>query len=83
MTIKVLGAGCPNCEKLEKMVKESLTERGLTADVLKVKELKEIMAYRVLMTPALVINEEVVCAGRVPSKAELHTFISNSLAKEG
>lgn len=75
MQIKVLGPGCPNCEKLEKLVREVVGEMGIDAEVTKVKAMSEIMPYRILMTPGLVIDEEVVCAGRVPAKSEIEGFI--------
>jgi small redox-active disulfide protein 2 len=78
MNIRVLGPGCSNCEKLEKLVREVVGEMGLDAEVVKVKSMSEILQYRILMTPGLVIDEEVVCAGRVPQKSEIREIIERA-----
>lgn len=71
MKIKVLGSGCRNCQNLEKNVKEALQESGKEAVVEKVTDMKEIMKYGVMKTPALVIDEKVLISGRVASVKEL------------
>ncbi len=83
MVIKVLGAGCASCKKLDALARQVVTELGAPATVEYVTDFKEIMAHRVLSTPALVIDEKLVCAGRIPSKAELSTWITSALAKPG
>lgn len=65
MEIKVLGSGCKKCIKLEENVKEALAILGLEATVTKVKEFKDIAAYNVMATPALVVDEKVVAAGKL------------------
>ena len=82
MKIKVLGPGCARCEQLEKITKEVVKELGIDVDLEHVKDVKKIMDYPILHTPGLVLNEELVCSGRVPSKAEVTTFITSALAKE-
>ena len=82
MNIKVLGPGCAKCHELEKMTKEVVKELGIDAPVEEVKGIKEIMRYDVLMTPGLVVNDEVVSSGRLPSKAEVTQLIINALEKE-
>lgn len=82
MNIKILGPGCARCHQLEKTVKEVVKEMGVDATVEEVKDVKKIMAYPILTTPGLVVNEEVLCSGRVPSKAEIGQFISSALDKE-
>ena len=82
MKIKVLGPGCARCHQLEQTVKDVVKELALDAGVEEVKDMKKIMDYPIIMTPGLVINEEVVCSGRVPNKAEVTQFIMNALAKE-
>lgn len=82
MNIKVLGPGCPNCEKLEKLVREALKEMGVEVSVEKVTDIEKIMDYKILMTPALVINEEVVLAGKLPAKNELSSIIIAAMQKE-
>lgn len=82
MKIKVLGPGCAKCHQMEKSVKEVVKENGIDASIEEVKDMKKIMDYPIIMTPGLVINEEVVCSGKVPSKAEITQFIMNAAAKE-
>jgi small redox-active disulfide protein 2 len=80
MIVKVLGPGCMNCQKLESLVKKAADELGLDAEVVKITEYPEIMAYGVMSTPALVIDEKLVLAGRVPSYAEVVTLLSRPSA---
>jgi len=82
MQIKILGPGCAKCSQLEKMTKEVVKELGIDANVQEVKDITKILDYPILTTPGLVINEEVVCSGRVPDKAEVTQFIINALDKE-
>ena len=67
MIIKVLGTGCKNCKKTEENTKEALAELGIEATVEKVESMEDIIAYGVMKTPALVIDEKVVVMGRIPS----------------
>lgn len=67
MVIKVLGAGCASCNTLETLVQRAVDQLGLDAEVVHVSDFAEIMAYGVMSTPALVIDEKVVLAGGVPS----------------
>ncbi|HOI86837.1 MAG TPA: thioredoxin family protein [Lentimicrobium sp.] len=76
MEIKVLGPGCPNCKILEKRVRDVVGRLKLEADVRKVDDIMEIMAYNVIKTPALVVDGEVVVKGRLPSEAEIETFLT-------
>lgn len=82
MDIKILGTGCAKCHQLEKTAKEVVKELGVDATVEEVKDMSKIIAYNVLTTPGLVINEQVVSFGKVPSKAEVTQLIINALAKE-
>jgi len=83
MIIKVLGTGCARCNQLEKTAREVLKELGIGAEIEEVKDIKKILEYPIMTTPGLVINEEVVCSGRVPNKAEMTRLIINALDKEG
>jgi small redox-active disulfide protein 2 len=71
MIIKVLGSGCSNCKKLEEHTKKAVKELGIEAQVIKVQDYREIMAYGVMKTPALVVNEQVRVMGRVPKVKEI------------
>ena len=81
MNIKVLGPGCANCKKLEQFVVSAVEELGVLADVEKVTELTEIMEYPIMSTPGLVIDGEVVCSGRVPSKSEIVSMLATALSE--
>lgn len=80
LTIKVLGSGCANCKKLEALTRQVISKLSIEADVIKVTEYPEIMKYNILSTPGLVVNEKVVSAGRIPSEAEITTFLTGALA---
>lgn len=76
--IKVLGPGCVNCSKLEQITRLAVSEMGFVADISKVTDYAEIMRYPIISTPGLVINGEVVSSGRVPTKAEITTWLVNA-----
>jgi small redox-active disulfide protein 2 len=78
LTVKVLGSGCDNCKKVEGIARKVVLTMGLQADVIKVTDWAEIKKYPILGTPGLVINEKVVCAGRIPSEAEVTTWLVNA-----
>lgn len=71
MEIKVLGTGCAKCNKLMKTVKEIVESEKIDAEVVKVENMKDIIGYGVMATPALVIDEKVQFSGSVPSKKKL------------
>ena len=79
LTIKVLGSGCANCKKLETIAHQVVEQMGIQAEVIKVTEYPDIMAYDIMSTPGLVINEKVVSYGRIPSPAEGTTWITDAL----
>jgi small redox-active disulfide protein 2 len=83
MEIKVLGSGCANCNKLEKMVVEVLSELSEKTEVAHVRDFKEIASYGVMRTPALVINGQVKFSGLIPSRDKLKEVISGEIAKRG
>ena len=75
MIIKVLGSGCTNCKKLEENTKKAVDELGIEATIEKVTDFKQIMAYWVMKTPALVVDEKVKIMGRVPSSEEIKKYL--------
>jgi small redox-active disulfide protein 2 len=81
LNVKILGSGCANCKRLEQIARNVISEMGLDAEVIKVTEYPEIMKYRLLATPGLVINEKLVCAGRIPGENEVTTWMVNALDK--
>ncbi len=81
LTIKVLGSGCANCKKLEAITRQVIEQMSVEAEVIKVTEYPEIMAYNIMSTPGLVINEKVVSTGRIPSSAEITTWLADALEK--
>jgi small redox-active disulfide protein 2 len=81
MDIKVLGPGCAKCHVLDKLVREVVKELGVNVNVEYIQDMKKILEYPILTTPGLVINGEVVCSGRVPSKAEVARMIEKANGK--
>ena len=79
MEIKVLGPGCDNCKKLDALAHKAAQSMGLQAKFIKVTDSAEMKQYNILSTPGLVINEKLVSAGRIPSVAEISTFLANAL----
>ncbi len=79
LTIKVLGSGCANCKRVEQIARKVIEELSLKAEIVKVTDYPAIMAYNILSTPGLVINEKVVSAGRIPSPAEVTTWVTDAL----
>jgi small redox-active disulfide protein 2 len=75
MEIKILGTGCPKCKRLEQIAREALAEAGVEASVVHVTKMDEIMAYPILSTPGLVINEELRSSGRLPRKEEVIAWL--------
>ena len=82
LTIKVLGSGCANCKRLEQIAHKVVEDMSLQAEIVKVTDYKDIMAYNVMSTPGLVINEKLVSYGRIPSVAEVTTFLTTALMEE-
>ena len=86
LNIKVLGPGCINCYWVEQQVVaalEALEEEqpSLEATIQHVTEHDEIMKYPIMFTPGLVINEQLVCAGRIPSEDEVRQWLTSAMAE--
>lgn len=79
LNIKVLGPGCPNCERLEKIVKKVVASLAIEAEITKISDYNQILEYDLMSTPGLVINEEVVSSGRVPSETQVIDLITAAL----
>ncbi|MDY6989914.1 MAG: thioredoxin family protein [Thermodesulfobacteriota bacterium] len=75
MEIKVLGPGCPKCEQTKKLVVEAVAETGVDANIEKVTDIMKIATHGVFGTPAVVVDDEVKCAGKVPKKDEILKWI--------
>ena len=83
MKIKVLGTGCAKCKKLYAEAEKAVAQSGQPAELEKVEKIDEIMKYGVMMTPALVVGDEVKCSGRIPSVSEMAAWIASETAKRG
>jgi small redox-active disulfide protein 2 len=79
LTIKVLGSGCANCKRLEQIARKVITDLSIEAEIIKVTDYNAITAYNILSTPGLVINEKVVSYGRIPTPAEITTWVADAL----
>ena len=75
LDIKVLGPGCANCRKLEQIAHEAVAALGIEAEISKVTDMQQIIAYDVLKTPGLVINEKLVSSGRIPTPQSVAGWI--------
>lgn len=80
LTIKVLGPGCENCQKVETIARKVISMLGVEAELIHVTEWPEIKKYPILSTPGLVVNEKLVCGGRIPSEAEVTTWLADALS---
>ncbi|HUE98942.1 MAG TPA: thioredoxin family protein [Anaerolineales bacterium] len=78
-TIKILGSGCANCKRVEQIAHKVITDMGVEAEVIKVTDYAEIMAYNIMSTPGLVINEKIVSTGRIPAPVEVSSWLANAL----
>ena len=77
MEIKVLGSGCAKCKKTEDLIKQVLDEAKVEATVEKVSNLMEIAGYGVFGTPAVIIDGQVKCVGKIPTKKEILNWINS------
>ena len=76
MKIQVCGPGCANCAKTEKVVQEAVAEAGVEATVVKVSDFAEMAKLGVLSTPAIVVDGQVKCVGKVPAKSDVLAWIT-------
>ena len=78
MNIKVLGPGCANCKNLEKRTRQALLDLSIEADLEKVEDYQRIASYGIMRTPGLVIDEQVVAAGYVPTVEKIKELLQTS-----
>ncbi|HRO61131.1 MAG TPA: thioredoxin family protein [Burkholderiaceae bacterium] len=76
LTVKILGPGCANCRKLEAVARDAAASAGVEAEFVKVSDMKAIMAYDLMSTPGLVINDTLVSSGRIPTQAEIRQWMA-------
>ena len=81
MKIKVLGTGCAKCKRLYAEAEKAVASSGVAAELEKIEKIDDIMKYGVMMTPALVVDEEVKVSGRIAPAAEIVTWIMAAAAK--
>jgi small redox-active disulfide protein 2 len=74
--IRVLGPGCVKCQKLFENAKEAVETLGIDAEVVKVEDVNELLVRGVFETPALVVNDQVLLAGRVPTVSTLRQLLA-------
>ena len=79
LTIKILGPGCANCKRLEEIARKAASDLNVTAELTKVTDYNDILAYDILSTPGLVINEKLVSSGRIPSPASVAAWIDDAM----
>jgi small redox-active disulfide protein 2 len=75
MEVKILGSGCPKCQRLEQLTRGVADDLCLSVEVEHVRDIAKIMQYAVLGTPALVVNGQVKASGRMPSKDEIGNWL--------
>lgn len=76
MKIEVLGTGCCKCKKTKEVVEKTLKQSGVEAEVIKVEDIEKIMNYGVMVTPAVVIDGEIILAGKFPEEKDIRKWIS-------
>ena len=81
LNIQVLGPGCANCNKVEQLAHQVVESLAVKATITKVKDREAWKRYGLLATPGLVVNEKLVCGGRIPSETEVITWVTNALAQ--
>ena len=79
--IKVVGSGCPNCQKLADLCREVITENNMNAQIEKVTEFQKFAELGIFMTPGLLINNKVMSSGKIPTKSTLEKWMKSAAVK--
>jgi small redox-active disulfide protein 2 len=77
--VKILGTGCPKCNRLEQLAREAIAESGVEATVSHVTDVTEIFEYPITVTPALVINAQVKSSGNLPRKPQIVQWLKETV----
>lgn len=75
--IKVLGPGCPNCIKLENLVKEVVAENNIEANIEKITDMEKFLDYGIMLTPGLIVNGKALVSGKLPTKSTLEHWLKD------
>jgi small redox-active disulfide protein 2 len=78
LSIKVVGSGCPNCQKLEALCNEVTTEQNLNANIEKVTDVNDFPELGVFLTPGLIVNDKVLSQGKIPTKSTLEHWLKDN-----
>ncbi len=78
LNIKVIGSGCPSCQKLEALCKEVVSEQNIEADIEKVTEVNLFADLGIMMTPGLIVNDKVISQGKIPTKTTLEHWLKEN-----
>jgi small redox-active disulfide protein 2 len=79
MKIKILGSGCANCKRLEQITRKVIEQQGVEAEIEKVTNMVDIMEWPILSTPGLVIENNLVASGRIPTEAEITEWVKAAI----
>lgn len=79
MTIKVVGSGCPNCQKLEALCREVTTEQNIETAIEKVTEINQFADLGIFRTPGLIVNNEILSQGKIPTKSTLEHWLKEKI----
>ena len=82
MQLLIIGPGCAKCKTLALLTEQAVKELGITAEINKVTDIKQIVALRVMLTPALAINGTIKVVGKVPGMPELKSILSQAAMAE-
>lgn len=80
LNIKVVGSGCPNCQRLEQLCQEVISEVNIEAEIEKITDYERFAELGIMLTPGLLLNNKVVSSGKIPSKETLKNWIVKAVA---